>query len=105
MPRLPLALALAFPVALLALAARADPRAFTVQSSRAQVKLVYTLGTHEENATQLSGAVRLDPETLTGAAGALVVPISSIIEDRGARDCHLREALEHRSAYRTEPGW
>ncbi len=91
MPKPALALALAIP--LLALAARADPRAFTVQSGRAQVKLVYTLGTHEENATQLSGAVRLDPETLTGAAGALVVPISSISGDRGARDCHLREAL------------
>jgi polyisoprenoid-binding protein YceI len=79
--------------ALLAPAADAGPRAFTVQSGRAQVKLVYTLGTHEENATQLSGTVRLDPETLTGAAGALIVPIASIIEDHGARDCHLREAL------------
>jgi hypothetical protein len=86
-----------FVAALLPVAALAEPRTYRVappaEGSKAEAVVVYSLGTHTQVAQDIHGEVTLDPTTLTGGSGAVVVPIAGIRGDGATRDCHMREAL------------
>ena len=83
--------------ALLPLAALAEPRTYRVappaEGSKAEAAVVYSLGTHAQLAQDIRGEVTLDPTTLAGGSGTVVVPLTAIRGDGGTRDCHMREAL------------
>lgn len=83
--------------ALVPLAALAEPRTFHVapaaEGSKAEAVVVYSLGSHTQAAQDIRGEVTVDPATLTGVSGTVVVPIAGIHGDGGTRDCHMREAL------------
>ncbi len=63
------------------------------EGSKAEAVVVYSLGTHTQQAQDIRGEVRLDPLTLATASGSVVVPIAGLRGDGGTRDCHMREAL------------
>jgi len=83
--------------ALLPVAALAEPRTHRVappaEGSKAEAVVVYSLGTHTQVAQDIRGEVTLDPTTLNGGSGSVVVPIAGIHGDGSTRDCHMREAL------------
>jgi hypothetical protein len=83
--------------ALLPFVALAEPRIYRVappaEGSRAEAVVVYSLGSHTQVAQDIRGEVTLDPTTLAGGSGNVVVPIAGIHGDGGTRDCHMREAL------------
>ena len=83
--------------ALLPYAALAEPRTYrvapTAEGSKAEAVVVYSLGTHAQVAQDIRGEVTLDPTTLAGGSGTVVVPIAGIRGDGSTRDCHMREAL------------
>lgn len=83
--------------ALLPLAALAEPRTYRVappaEGSKAEAVVVYSLGSHTQVAQDIRGEVTLDPTTLSGGSGTVVVPIAGIRGDGSTRDCHMREAL------------
>lgn len=83
--------------ALLPIAALAEPRTYRVappaEGSKAEAVVVYSLGSHAQAAQDVHGEVTLDPATLSGGSGSVVVPIAGIRGDGGTRDCHMREAL------------
>jgi hypothetical protein len=82
---------------LLPVAALAEPRSYRVapvsEGSKAEATVVYSLGSHTQVAQDIRGEVTLDPTTLDGGSGSVVVPIAGIHGDGGTRDCHMREAL------------
>ncbi|HZJ56403.1 MAG TPA: hypothetical protein VFD38_19830 [Myxococcaceae bacterium] len=82
---------------LLPAAGFAEPRTYRVappsEGSKAEAVVVYSLGSHTQTAQEIRGEVTLDPATLSGGSGAVVVPISGIRGDGSTRDCHMREAL------------
>jgi hypothetical protein len=86
-----------FLAALLPVAALAEPRTYRVappaEGSKAEAVVVYSLGTHTQVAQDIRGEVTLDPATLAGGSGSVVVPIAGIHGDGSTRDCHMREAL------------
>jgi polyisoprenoid-binding protein YceI len=57
------------------------------------VKVPYSLGTHTQTVTGVSGELFIDREALAVTRGRLVVPITSMRSDSAERDCHMREAL------------
>jgi polyisoprenoid-binding protein YceI len=57
------------------------------------VDVPYSMGTHHERATEVHGALRVDPERRTVERGRLAVPLASFRSDDAKRGCHLREAL------------
>jgi hypothetical protein len=81
----------------LPVAAFAEPRTYRVappaEGSKAEAVVVYSLGTHTQMAQDIRGEVTLDPATLAGGSGSVVVPIGGIHGDGSTRDCHMREAL------------
>ena len=81
----------------LPVAALAEPRTYRVapaaEGSKAEAIVVYSLGTHTQMAQDIRGEVTLDPATLAGASGSVVVPIAGIHGDGSTRDCHMTEAL------------
>ena len=83
--------------ALLPALAHAENRTYrvaaSVEGSKAEAVVVYSLGTHTQTAREIHGEVTLDPTTLASATGAVVVPIAGLRGDGGTRDCHMREAL------------
>jgi len=83
--------------ALLPFAALAEPRTYrvapTAEGSKAEAVVVYSLGTHTQVAQDIRGEVTLDPTTLAGGSGTVVVPIAGIRGDGSTRDCQMREAL------------
>lgn len=83
--------------ALLPLVALGEPRTYRVapaaEGSKAEAVVVYSLGTHTQVAQDIRGEVTLDPTTLSGGSGTVVVPIAGIRGDGSTRDCHMREAL------------
>ena len=83
--------------ALLPFAVLAEPRTYRVASaaegSKAEAVVVYSLGTHTQVAQDIRGEVTLDPTTLAGGSGTVVVPIAGIRGDGSTRDCQMREAL------------
>ena len=83
--------------ALLPFAVLAEPRTYRVASaaegSKAEAVVVYSLGTHAQVAQDIRGEVTLDPTTLAGGSGTVVVPIAGIRGDGSTRDCQMREAL------------
>jgi len=86
-----------FLAALLPVAALGDPRTYRVappaEGSKAEAIVVYSLGNHTQTAQEIRGEVTLDPTTLSGGSGSVVVPIAGIHGDGSTRDCHMREAL------------
>ena len=56
-------------------------------------KLPYSLGTHDGSVGLIKGGMTLDLSNLSGSAGELHVPISSITTGNEERDCHLQESL------------
>ena len=82
---------------LLPVAALGEPRSHRVapvsEGSKADAIVVYSLGSHTQTAQDIRGEVTLDPATLAGGSGSVVVPIAGIRGDGGTRDCHMREAL------------
>jgi hypothetical protein len=82
---------------LLPVAAFAEPRTYRVappaEGSKAEAIVVYSFGSHTQVAQDIRGEVTLDPATLAGGSGSVVVPIAGIHGDGGTRDCHMREAL------------
>jgi hypothetical protein len=83
--------------ALLPVAALGEPRTYRVapaaEGSKAEAIVVYSLGNHTQTAQEIRGEVTLDPTTLSGGSGSVVVPIAGIHGDGSTRDCHMREAL------------
>lgn len=83
--------------ALLPAVARAEAHTYRVapaaEGSKAEAIVVYSLGTHSQAAQDIRGEVTLDPTTLSGGSGKIVVPIAGIRGDGSTRDCHMREAL------------
>ncbi|HEY3585811.1 MAG TPA: YceI family protein [Myxococcaceae bacterium] len=83
--------------ALLPFVALGQPRSYRVappaEGSKAEAVVVYSLGSHTQVAQDIRGEVTLDPTTLAGGSGSVVVPIAGIHGDGGTRDCHMREAL------------
>lgn len=63
------------------------------EGSKAQAVVVYSLGTHTQDAQEIRGEVTVDPVTLASATGSVIVPLAGIRGDGGTRDCHMREAL------------
>jgi hypothetical protein len=86
-----------FLAALLPVAALGQPRTYRVapaaEGSKAEAIVVYSLGNHTQTAQEIRGEVTLDPTTLSGGSGSVVVPIAGIHGDGSTRDCHMREAL------------
>jgi polyisoprenoid-binding protein YceI len=58
-----------------------------------EVRLPYSVGTHEVRARAIAGEVRLDPEAPAALSGALSVSLADLISDNRERDCHMREGL------------
>ena len=83
--------------ALLPFVALGEPRSYRVappaEGSKAEAVVVYSFGAHTQVAQDIRGEVTLDPTTLAGGSGTVVVPIAGIHGDGGTRDCHMREAL------------
>jgi hypothetical protein len=84
-------------LALLPTVVLGEPRTYRVapvaEGSKAEALVVYSFGTHTQTAQEIRGEVTLDPATLAGGSGTVVVPIAGIRGDGGTRDCHMREAL------------
>ena len=84
-------------VALLPAMAHAEMQTYRVappaEGSKAEAIVVYSLGTHTQAAQDIRGEVMLDPTTLSGGSGQVVIPIAGIRGDGSTRDCHMREAL------------
>jgi hypothetical protein len=83
--------------ALLPFVALAEPRTYRVappaEGSKAEAVVASSFGAHTQVAQDIRGEVTLDPTTLAGGSGTVVVPIAGIHGDGGTRDCHMREAL------------